>query len=115
MTIPEEQRIKLESMQIKGHSLDDLEYYRETKYNSNPPENQLEKITLADPNLSEKMNCIPVGYEDYDVTNTQYVEEIDGNTTGTLGCNCSKGKMYLSKSLTSTQFRTWSTRLPSMI
>lgn len=71
---------------------------------------QLEKITLADPNLSEKMNCIPVGYEDYDVTNTQYVEEIDGNTTGTLGVNCSKGKMYLSKSLTSTQFRTWSTR-----
>lgn len=83
---------------------------RVTKHNSNPPENQLEKITLADPNLSEKMNCIPVGYEDYDVTNTQYVEEIDGNTTGTLGVNCSKGKMYLSKSLTSSQFRTWSTR-----
>ena len=56
------------------------------------------------------MACIPVGYEDYDVTNTQYIEEIDGNTTGTLGVNCNKGKMYLSKSLTSSQFRTWSTR-----
>ena len=50
---------------------------RVTKYNSNPPENQLEKITLADPNLSEKMNCIPVGYEDYDVTNTQYLKPSD--------------------------------------
>ncbi len=83
---------------------------RVTKHNSNPPENQLEKITVADPKLSEKMACIPVGYEDYDVTNTQYIEEIDGNTTGTLGVNCNKGKMYLSKSLTSSQFRTWSTR-----
>ena len=41
------------------------------------------------------------GYEDYDITNTQYVEDIDENTTGTLGVNCNKGKMYLSKSLTS--------------
>lgn len=83
---------------------------RVTKQNSNPPVNQLEKITLADPNLNEKKDCIPVGYENYDVTNTQYIEEIDGNTTGTLGVNCSKGKLYLSKSLTSSQFRTWSTR-----
>ena len=81
-----------------------------TRHNANPPENQLEKITIADPNLSEKKDCIPAGYEDYDVTSTQYVEEIDENTTGTLGVNCNKGKLYLAKSLTSTQFRTWSTR-----
>lgn len=83
---------------------------RVTKHNSNPPENQLEKITVADSRLSEKLSCIPAGYEDYDVTNTQYIEEIDGTTTGTLGVNCNKGKLYLSKSLTSSQFRTWSTR-----
>jgi len=83
---------------------------RVTKHNTNPPDNQLEKITVADPKLSEKMNCILAGYEDYDVTNTQYVEDIDGSTTGTLGVNCNKGKMYLSKSLTSSQFRAWSTR-----
>lgn len=83
---------------------------RMTKHNANPPENQLEKITIADQNLSEKMDCIPEGYDDYDITNTQYVEEIDENTTGTLGVNCDKGKMYLSKSLTSSQFREWSTR-----
>lgn len=83
---------------------------RVTRHSPNPPENQLEKISYADPNLSEKQDCIPTGYENYDVTNTQYSEEIDGDTVGTLGVNCSKGKFYLSKSLTSTQFRTWSIR-----
>ncbi len=83
---------------------------RVTRHNTNPPENQLEKITFADQNLSEKIDCIPSGYEDYDITNTQFVEDIDENTTGTLGVNCNKGKMYLSKSLTSSQFRNWSTK-----
>lgn len=83
---------------------------RVTRHNANPPENQLEKITFADQNLGDKKDCIPDGYEDYDITNTQYIEDIDENTTGTLGVNCNKGKMYLSKSLTSSQFRAWSTR-----
>lgn len=83
---------------------------RVTRHNSNPPDNQLEKITIADPNLSAKSDCLPAGYDSYDITNTQYVEEIDENTTGTLGVNCNKGKMYLSKSLTSSQFREWSTK-----
>lgn len=83
---------------------------RITRHNSNPPENQLEKVTFADSKLSEKLDCIPTGYENYDVINTQYVEEIDATTTGTLGVNCNKGKLYLSKSLTSTQFRAWSMR-----
>lgn len=83
---------------------------RVTRHNPNPPENQLEKVTFADPKLSEKMACIPAGYEEYDVTNTQYIEEIDSSTSGTLGVNCDKGKLYLSKSLTSSQFRAWSTR-----
>ncbi len=83
---------------------------RITRHNPNPPENQLEKITIADPKLSEKMACIPSGYEEYDVTNTQYIEEIDSSTSGTLGVNCDKGKLYLSKSLTSSQFRAWSMR-----
>lgn len=83
---------------------------RITRHNSNPPENQLEKITVADPELSKKMSAIPSGYENYDVTNTQYIEDIDSSTTGTLGVNCNKGKLYLSKTLTSTQFRNWSTR-----
>lgn len=81
-----------------------------TRHNPNPSENQLAKVSFADPKLSEKQDCIPAEYEDYDVVNTQYVEDIDGTTTGTLGVNCDKGKMYLSKSLTSTQFRAWSTR-----
>lgn len=83
---------------------------RVTRQSSNPPENQLEKIIIADANLSAKKNCIPAGYENYAVTNTQYTEEIDETTTGTLGVNCGKGKLYLSKSLTSTQFREWSIR-----
>lgn len=77
-------------------------------HNENPPENQLQKVTFADQNLGDKQDCIPDGYEDYAITNTQYVEDIDDNTTGTLGVNCDKGKMYLSKSLTSSQFQTWS-------
>lgn len=83
---------------------------RVTRHNSNPPENQLEKVTFADQNLGDKKNCIPEGYDNYDIINTQYVENIDENTIGTLGVNCNKGKMYLSKSLTASQFREWSTR-----
>ncbi|WP_415535501.1 hypothetical protein [Dehalobacter sp. 4CP] len=83
---------------------------RVTRHNANPPKNQLEKVTFADPNLSDKLDCIPEGYQNYDITNMQYIEDIDGNTTGTLGVNCNKGKLYLSKSVTSSQFRTWSTR-----
>ncbi len=83
---------------------------RITRHSTNPPENQLEKVTFADQNLSEKMDYIPAGYEDYDITNSQYIETIDENTTGTLGVNCNKGKMYLSKSLTASQFRAWSIR-----
>ncbi len=83
---------------------------RVTRHNPNPPENQLEKVTFADPKLSDKIAYIPAGYEEYDVTNTQYIEEIDATTSGTLGVNCDKGKLYLSKSLTSSQFRAWSTR-----
>lgn len=83
---------------------------RVTRHSPNPPSNQLAKISYADPDLSTKQNCIPPGYEDYDVTNTQYSEDIDGDTVGTLGVNCNKGKFYLSRSLTSTQFRNWSIR-----
>ena len=81
---------------------------RVTKHNSNPPDNQLEKVTFSDSKLSEKMDAIPEGYDLYDTTSTQYTEEIDGALVGTLGVNCDKGKMYLSKNLTSSQFRTWS-------
>ena len=81
-----------------------------TRHNSNPPENQLEKVTFADQNLGDKKGCIPEGYENYNVISTQYTEEIDENTIGTLGVNCNKGKMYLSKTLTATQFREWSTK-----
>ena len=81
---------------------------RVTKHNSNPPENQLEKVTFSDSKLSEKMDAIPEGYDLYDTTSTQYTEEIDGDLVGTLGVNCDKGKMYLSKNLTSSQFRAWS-------
>lgn len=83
---------------------------RVTRHSSNPPANQLAKISYADPDLNAKQDCIPAGYENYDITNTQYAEDIDGDTVGTLGVNCNKGKFYLSKSLSSTQFRNWSVR-----
>lgn len=83
---------------------------RVTRHSPNPPATQLAKISYADPDLNIKQNCIPAGYESYDITNTQYSEEIDGDTVGTLGVNCNKGKFYLSKNLSSTQFRNWSVR-----
>ncbi len=83
---------------------------RISKQNSNPPENQLAKISVSDANLSDKMDYFPGGYENYDITGTQYNEEIDDHTTGTLSVNCNKGKLFLSKNLTSTQFRNWSIR-----
>ena len=50
---------------------------RITRHNANPPENQLEKVTFADRELSKKIDFIPSGYENYDVTNTQYIEEFE--------------------------------------
>lgn len=81
---------------------------RITGYNPNPSNNQLEKITFSDPKLNEKMGSLPVGYENYNVVSTQYMEEIDSNTSGLLGVNCDKGKLYISKNLTATQFHEWS-------
>lgn len=79
-----------------------------TRQSLNPPENQLEKITLADPELSKKLDFLPEEYSQYDVTNTQYIEEIDGVMLGNVGVNCKKGKLYLSKNVSLTQFRNWS-------
>lgn len=88
----------------------DQDAKRITKHSSNPPSNQLEKITIADKRLSEKQQFIPTGYDNYDTTNTQYSEKIDDKTFGMLGINCYKGKLSMSKSLSAIQFREWSLR-----
>ena len=49
-------------------------------------------------------------YQEYDVGSALYNEGIDENITATLGINSHRGKLYINKNLTTTQFRRWSVR-----
>lgn len=57
---------------------------------------EAEKVTVADPYLSEK-SSVRERFEGYDITSSHLNEEIDENTTSTLGINCNKGKIYYKK------------------
>lgn len=70
---------------------------------------EAEKVTVADPYLSEK-SSVRERFEGYDITSSHLNEEIDENTTSTLGINCNKGKIYITKNLNASLFRSWSVK-----
>lgn len=70
-------------------------------------ENECNKIVVSGTDLS-KVDL----YHDFEKnsrTNNMFLDElIDNDVISTLGINCNKGKIYLTKNLTATQFRKWS-------
>lgn len=70
-------------------------------------ENEFNKVVVSSSDL-EKVGV----YKDISKgsrTNNLFIDEtVDDNIVSTLGINCYKGKIYLTKNLTATQFRTWS-------
>ncbi|MFJ7979163.1 hypothetical protein ACIQ1D_02475 [Lysinibacillus xylanilyticus] len=79
---------------------------RTSLYNPNPPEGYPEKISVSDANMGGKVNHLK-NYEGYSAPSTVYQEKIDDENFTTLGVNCSKGKIYLTKQLRATQMRSW--------
>lgn len=79
---------------------------RTSLYNPNPPEGFPEKIMVADAKMGYKVNHLK-NYEGYSAPNTIYQEKIDDENFTTLGVNCSKGKIYLTKQLKASQMRNW--------
>ena len=67
-----------------------------------------QKVIIADPQLSDKQDALLMELDAYEMSSSSYDEEIDEETTATLGINCNRGKLYISKNLTATQFREWS-------
>ncbi|MFD2412681.1 hypothetical protein [Paenibacillus rhizoplanae] len=69
---------------------------------------KIEKITLADKELGNKISQNPE-YEGYDSPSSVYQEAIDedGELFSTLGVNCEKGKIYLTRQLKATDMRRW--------
>jgi len=67
-----------------------------------------QKVIFSDPQLSDKQEALLTEFNGHEMSSTSYDEEIDEETTATLGVNCNRGKLYISKNLTATQFREWS-------
>lgn len=69
-----------------------------------------QKAVFSDPNLSVKQDKVLENYQEYEIGAALYNESIDENTTATLGINSHRGKLYINKNLTTTQFRQWSVK-----
>ena len=72
--------------------------------------NRPQKATFSDPDLASKQDSLLNEYQEYDVGSVLYNEGIDESVTATLGINSHRGKLYINKNLTTTQFRRWSVR-----
>ena len=79
-----------------------------THYSSDSEKPQ--KATFSDPDLSSKQESILADYDGYDIASSLYSEGIDDDTTAILGINSHRGKLYINRNLTTTQFRQWSVR-----
>jgi len=80
-----------------------------TFYKPTAGKDEAQKVTVADPDLSEK-TVIREQFQGYDITSSHLNEEIDENTTSTLGINCNKGKLYITHNVSASVFRNWSVK-----
>lgn len=80
-----------------------------TYYKPNASNDEAQKVTIADANLSDKPN-VRAAYGAYDLTSSSMEETVNEGVSSTLGINCKKGKIYLYKNLNASDFRAWSVR-----
>lgn len=78
-----------------------------TYYKPNASDDEPQKVTISDANLSEKP-YVRQAYTAYDMTATSLAESVNDDISSTLGINCKQGKIYLSKNLNASDFRVWS-------
>lgn len=80
-----------------------------TYYKPNASDNEAQKVTISDSNLSEKPN-VRSAFGAYDMTASSLEEDVNEEISSTLGINCKKGRIYLSKNLNASDFRAWSVK-----
>lgn len=80
-----------------------------TYYNPVAGKDEAQKITVSDPELSEK-ESVRERLKVYDTTSLNLNEDIDDNTKSSLGINCNKGKLYITKNVSASLFRSWSVK-----
>lgn len=103
--------VKLLGLSLERSMLDDIidpanrKKVSLTHYDSESEKPQ--KVTFADPHFADKQDTVLANYTEYDMNACLYNEEIDAETIATLGVN-NRGKLYLNKNVTTTQFRRWS-------
>ena len=82
---------------------------RGTFYKPNAGDDEAQKVTISDANLSEKPS-VRSAYGDYDLMSSSLEESINEDISSTLGINGKQGKIYLSKNLNASDFRAWSVK-----
>ena len=80
---------------------------KSTLVKPNAKENEYNKIVVSGTDLS-KVDLYNDIEKDSRINNMFLDEVIDDDVISTLGINCNRGKIYLTKNLTATQFREWS-------
>lgn len=78
-----------------------------TYLKANAADTEAEKITVSDARLQAKESVLN-GLASYNMTSTFLEQAMDDDTINTLGINCERGKLYLAKNVSATQFREWS-------
>lgn len=78
-----------------------------TYLKANAADTEAEKITVSDAHLQAKASVLN-GLASYNMTSTFLEQAMDDDTSNTLGINCERGKLYLAKNVSATQFREWS-------
>lgn len=78
-----------------------------TYLKANATDAEAEKITVSDSRLREKASVLN-GLATYDMASTFLEQTMEDESINTLGINCEKGKLYLTKNVPATQFREWS-------
>ncbi|MBG9565627.1 hypothetical protein [Brevibacillus agri] len=81
---------------------------RTTLSNPNPLSGKPDKVIIADSKLGDKVDQLKE-FEEYDSPSSVYQEAIDedGDFFSTLGINCDKGKIYLTRQLKASEMRRW--------
>lgn len=73
----------------------------------NAENNEPEKVTFSDPKLQEKEQVLS-SVSTYSLTSAFLTQTMEDNSINTLGINCDKGKIYLTKNVPASTFREWS-------
>lgn len=73
----------------------------------NATDNEAEKIIISDERLQEKTSVLN-SVSSYNMTSAYLLQTLSDDSINTLGINCEKGKLYLTKNVPASVFREWS-------